>query len=400
MNKNSFSAVAQLIGLPTGVIKRMLSGAYQIESAASKDGRTEAFMRDFCSWMEQCVRKNNSDCVCIIIGMPSPGSFPQTALNELNSFVGKCNGVKQFYWGLSHDPNVSSMDITGIMNLNYAQPLDLQQQTNIIQSKCKHDILSAMMKGTTPSEVDMLYAAKWLEYNYASDGIMYKGVFELNDYLDWRRLEEGNESQQWLNSKVRPLIMTRKQNLRDGNAWDNRGNAMRKRETDKNAKLGYACLDTERFDRRVAFTVHGIMSMLHNPLHAMQVHGTFAEKDVLKSVDSYPYACINRNKLGDSDETTKAISDRYTIEQIELLKPNLIVCCDKKGGQNSMIALLNENGYDFHQTTVDPDLWVDDKRHILAIDSYTPSVYETDATFYNENVNKLNKFITVYPNFF
>lgn len=400
MRKTIFSAGAQLIGLPAGVITRMLSGAYQIESAACKDGRTEPFMREFFSWMEKCVRKNNSDCVCIIIGVSSPGSFPQAALNELNSFVSNCNGVKQFYWGLCHDPNVSHMDITGIINLNYAEPLDLQQQTNIIHSKCKRNILSAMMKGATPSEADMLYAAKWLEDNYASDGIMYKGAFELNDYLDWRRLEDGKESQQWLNSKVRPLIMTREPNLRDGSAWDFRGNAMRKRETDKNANLGYACLATGRFDRRVALTVHCIMSMLHNPLHTMQVYGTFVEKDVLKSVDSYPYACINRNKLGDSDEITKAISDRYSIEQIELLKPNLIVCCDKKGGQNSMIDLLNENGYDFHQTSVDPDLWVDVKRHILAIDSYTPSVYETDATFYNENVNKLHKFITTYPNFF
>ena len=403
MRKTFFSAGAQLIGLPTGVIKRMLSGAYQIESAACKDGRTEAFMRDFCSWMEQCVRKNNSDCVCIIVGVSSPGSFPQAALDELKSFVGKCNGVKQFYWGLSHDPNVSSMDITGIMNLNYAQPLDLQQQTNIIHSKCKRDILSAMMKSTTPSEVDMLYAAKWLEDNYASDGIMYKGVFELNDYLDWRRLEEGNESQQWQNSNVRLMVVTKSQPLNNGPAWDMRANSIRKKEKDEYAKLENSCLDTIPFNKSIAFVVYGIMSMLLDPQNTMPNYGSFTTEDVLKGVDLFPYAWINRSKLGTNGtlaswtEEHRFDYDSYTIEQIRILNPKVIVCCGRENRKNSMIEILNANGFHFRQTVKVPEIWVEDEKHMLAIDSALPFVSVED--FYDGCVVKLHDFIMFYPIF-
>lgn len=230
------------------------------------------------------------------------------------------------------------------------------------------------------------------EFNFAPDGIMFRG-----DFVDYEggttRLpsDDGRENDAWEDASPRILFLTKDQNSGGDDAWDARGETI---------NFSYA------FYRNLSYQLYGLV----NTTDISKANFEFSYDDAADAYNNYPFARINVKKEAGSNSinnsTLRSYLERdaeFIIRQIENLNPDIIVCCGysesiEESG-NLILNFLNHNGFNFVKATDDNWMYYDEKRNVLAINDWHLSVRTSPETIYTQMINAYFDFLQHHPDF-
>ena len=244
---------------------------------------------------------------------------------------------------------------------------------------------------------------------FAEDGIMFRGEFDHNG-ANWLRKEsEGGskENDLWANAPLRILYLTKDQPSFDDGAWDVREECYHNpNKSIEEYKLRRKCT----FHRNLVYSLYGYYCSIHGKKTPFEeVCSPSLESEVLRVSDEFPFARINCKKLvGGNNCTQKKLDEalKYDEEllkrQIISLDADLIICCGNKNKRNAILDMLNRIGYDFPSSPEDDDcydIYYDDKKQVVAIDSYHLSFPYGDANHYRDLVLTWQAFLEKHPGF-
>lgn len=226
-------------------------------------------------------------------------------------------------------------------------------------------------------------AAERGDGDVSSDGIYYKGHLYKYDPASqiWRR--SGDEDNQWYNAKRRILFVSKELNEKD-NAYDLRGIDLIHKYDET---ISFGC----RFNNNVLRITTGISTISKDGYDSYK---KVNDIDYVNSIwENTAVARINLKKHsgGPTTDLNKLFKDveiykDLILRQLNLLMPNIIVCC---GGSSKIMKFiieefLNEKPSDLKSET---DNWIyySPNKDIWVIDSYhmNPFGNSTDEDLYN-----------------
>lgn len=242
--------------------------------------------------------------------------------------------------------------------------------------------LNKLIMGTINSQLDALFE-KWSKVRmpFVYDGILYK------------RDNSINIEKEWLSSNRRVLFL-----LKDQNQFGKHENDDARRwilDSDKTANI------KQRFIHKIANLVYGYSNITqNNPIP----YESLNNEEVKACFNVIPFALMECKKQpGGSRVTDKVLSDcmendkDFIVEEIEILNPNIIVCC---GGVqfDFMINLFGKDnliGYGYGN-----DLWKNlmysRKHNLVILYAGHPSSrgkYSSYYDYYENNMHNFREFL-------
>lgn len=243
---------------------------------------------------------------------------------------------------------------------------------------------------------------KYGEYNFAPDGIMYRG--DVIGYGDGtgveREPDEHNlENINWINAPLRILFLTKDQNSAGEDAWDVR------------TEIGRKSVDAESipylFSRNLMYQLYGLVKTTPN----FKPDYTFSNKEAINLYDTFPIARINVKKEGGASSVCNSTL-RYYLErdadfigrQIDNLDADITVCCgfseSVEESGNLLLNFLNHHIYNFIQIENNPWMYYDAERNKLAINNWHLSYRNIGSEkIYNEMIDAYYQFLQIHPEF-
>ena len=246
-------------------------------------------------------------------------------------------------------------------------------------------------------------------YEFAEDGLMFRGAI-VSDGANWRHEPSGTENELWSKCPIRILYLTKEQNggdieSGDYGAWDVRADAYHDpySEPAENKLFNYR----GGFNKNLVYSLYGLFKA--TPDHYIEFEDV-NEEDAVHYSDIIPYARINCKKIpGGSNCDEDALADAMKefgsllIEQINNLDADVFVCCGNKYKKNAILDFLNNNGYNFKEPEDNEsyDIWYDEEKNKIAIDSYHLSYYSyARKSMYEDIVWTYHNFLRKHPSFY
>lgn len=233
------------------------------------------------------------------------------------------------------------------------------------------------------------------EFNFAPDGIMYRG--DICDYGTWkeRNPSEFNKKENisWTDAPLRILFLTKDQNAGAEEAWDVRG------------EIGNLSV---LFHRNLMYLLYGLIMTKCG----VKADYNFTNEEALNVYNTYPFARINAKKEAGcssvSNDTLRYYLERdhqFLKKQILNLSPDIIVCCGySKNVEDSGNLLLNflNNHCGLHLERQDENNWLyyDESQNIVAIDNFHLSYcgYSSED-MYSGAIGAYSDFVNAHPTF-
>lgn len=217
---------------------------------------------------------------------------------------------------------------------------------------------------------------------FVKDGLLFKGRIEYENGF-WTRYP-GDESNNWHNSKVRILVLTKDLN---GDPWDIRSETGRK----NNCEKGYIKINT-RFYKNYMNLCSGIFELLNNnKLYTFKDIGL--NQKSRKTFEHMPLVRMNCKKQAGtssiSNSKLKKYLDKYKsfiIEQLDIYDANIILCC----GGSSIIKNFVAKEYIKDLELINYWIYYSRSTKKIIIDSYHFSYIYSHEQFYKDLMNSLN----------
>lgn len=235
------------------------------------------------------------------------------------------------------------------------------------------------------------------EFNFAPDGIMYRGEFERYEKGSERfESEKGIENKEWAKSSPRILFLTKDQNTRGDGAWDVRGETGRTFEESLKIRSS--------FHRSLMYQLYGIV----NTTPKRKAGSPENERTLIDLYDSYIHARINAKKEGGMASIKNPALVKYMnqykdllVEQIKNLDADIFICCgysdyvEKTG--NVILNFLNDNLYSFEKV----NNWIsyDKTKNKIAINTWHLSARYSYKDIYEEMTQAYYDFLVAHPDF-
>jgi hypothetical protein len=226
---------------------------------------------------------------------------------------------------------------------------------------------------------------------FCYDGLMYKG--EVSN-KQWNIKEKGDENELWYNAPKRVLFL-----LKDMN---NSGSTDEQdvREWHCHAHDGY--LNTIAY-KNMAYWLYGLLNIEANG-NAPKFDALTLEM-ITDFFDKTPFAYVNCKKEAGVSEigndilvTHIKLYKDYIKKEIEILAPDIIVCC---GGSSMLKNFVAENIYT-DLKKINNWVYYDTVHDKVVIDSYHPSYWQIEGgskTIYDDMMSAYKVFLDKYPNF-
>ena len=220
------------------------------------------------------------------------------------------------------------------------------------------------------------------------DGLMYRGEIK-NPY--WR--SSGNEDELWEKASKRVMFL-----MKDVNAGGD-GTDVDDDIRGRNFKDA-----TSRTYQNMSYWLYGLLKTIENG----QVPGfTFSDPEAKQFFDDTPVAYVNcKKEAGTSSVSNSTLNyyikrdKKFIIEEIEILNPDIIVCCAwTESGGNSIFEFIKENVYQDIEK-VNGWMYYSKEKNKLIINSYHPATTKSrDTDIYDNMMEDFKEFLDKYPNF-
>lgn len=246
---------------------------------------------------------------------------------------------------------------------------------------------------TYNEQLDELFRKWKKEFEFAHffhDGLMYRGEIKTeNPY--WRN--SGNEDELWEEAPKRVMFLMKDVNAGgDGLDIDNdiRGRIFR------NA--------SSRTYQNMVYWLYGLLKTMES---GQVPNFTFSDSEAKHFFDDTPVAYVNcKKEAGTSSVSNSTLNyyierdKKFIIEEIEILNPDIIVCCAwAESSGNPIFEFVGENVYqDIEQ--VNSWMYYSKEKKKLIIDSYHPATRKSnDTEIYNNMMADFKEFLDEYPDF-
>ncbi|HOI27581.1 MAG TPA: hypothetical protein PKZ15_09070 [Paludibacteraceae bacterium] len=236
--------------------------------------------------------------------------------------------------------------------------------------------------------------------SFSYDGIMFRGKISYNNYCQGRYYHEkgNNENELWENSNLKILYLTKDQNTKDGNAWDDREITYHKPWSNFE---DYELWCQYQFHRNIVRTLYGLVSTTPEKL---MTYEDIDDSEALKLSDEYPFAKINcKKEAGGASCPTSILVESMEMyssfleEQIKNLNANIIICCGNQNDDNEILNFLCKHGYNFKWNV--SSVWYDEEKNVIAIDAYHLSHRCSNKSYYDDVVGGYYNFLKNHPDF-
>jgi hypothetical protein len=220
------------------------------------------------------------------------------------------------------------------------------------------------------------------------DGLMYRGEIA-NPY--WRR--SGNENELWEKTSTRVMFL-----MKDVNAGEDG------KEVDDDIRGRIFRDTTKKIYRNMSYWLYGLLKTIENgkiPEYPISV------AEATQFFDDTPVAYVNcKKQAGASSVSCSKLKyyierdKKFIIEEIEILKPDIIICCAwTESTDNPILKFIKENLY---QDIKEVNKWMyySEDNNKLIIDSYHPSTTKSsNSDMYHNMMEAYKEFLTQYPGF-
>jgi hypothetical protein len=229
------------------------------------------------------------------------------------------------------------------------------------------------------------------EYNFADDGIMYRGKTKEFNYGTERFSDQKQENKMWNDAPLRILFLTKDQNAGGDDAWDVRG---------ETGKLSYA------FFRNLMYQLYGLV----NTKPGYKADYEFTNEQAIELYNSFPIARINAKKEAGvnsvSNNTLRFYLERdgeFLKKQILNLDADIIVCCGysehiEESG-NLLLNFLKRECYNNLDNKDDDWMYYDKEKNKLAINNWHFSARRSSEEWYDQLTKAYLRFLKKHPNF-
>jgi hypothetical protein len=216
--------------------------------------------------------------------------------------------------------------------------------------------------------------------SFCEDGLMYKYGHEKN-YVD----------KLWVKSQKRIMFFLKdaKEQSGDSRLWlyeegtDHRNN--------RNLK--------PKLMKVLAYWLYGFTTVKEGKIEELEA---ISHEQLVECFNQVPFAFVESKKQSGKPSISKTVLteyiDRYKdflIEQIDILNPNIIVCC----GEPQYKFVLNKIYIGSEQ--IDKNLFYNKAKQTLIFYSYHPSYYRREwkkpETFYKDLMSKYKLFLSMHP---
>ena len=261
---------------------------------------------------------------------------------------------------------------------------------------------------TTYKEREEELFARWIEAcivsdrinpeeDFAYDGLLFRGEYELIGGCCWERLP-GNETELWDNSRCRLLILTKDTTL-SGGMQDMRI------ETARRNHIGHQIATSPaRFYRNLSLWAYTLQAALRG--NEIVAYDQTPDWDTLREhYTSAPIARINcKKEIGSStisNATLRSHIERYgefLAEQVAMYDADIVLCCGGGGAIRSFI----ERHYLPDLERFSPAGWVyySPSTRKVVIDSYHPSYTgQSIEAMYTNMAEDLGRFLQQHPEY-
>jgi len=230
------------------------------------------------------------------------------------------------------------------------------------------------------------------EYNFAYDGIMYRGQIGEIDNGTERYSDKKQENKMWNEAPLRVLFLTKDQNAGGYDAWDVRG---------ETGNLSYA------FFRNLMYQLYGLV----NTKPGCKADYKFTNEQAIELYNTFPIARINAKKQAGTSSVTNATlsyyidrDKKYLKEQILNLDADIFVCCGYSNyiedSGNLLLNFLNkECNYNLVKQPGDDWIYYDEKHNKIAINNWHLSARKSSEKWFNQLIDAYSRFIEANPNF-
>jgi hypothetical protein len=226
---------------------------------------------------------------------------------------------------------------------------------------------------------------------FCADGLLYRGEeweVQGEDGKTYYGRSEGNEEELWINAPKRILFL-----LKDTNSNPDQDN--REFHPGKNGTLNCHY-------RNLAYWLFGLLSFDEDN-DAPEFGQLDLWEDVYPVFDAKPFAIVNcKKESGGATLSNEVLWEHlstyndYIKEQIEILNPDIIVCC----GGSSLIKNYVEKSVYPNIKKVNNWIYCDEKNNKVVIDSYHPSYWQIPGgskTLYEGMMSACRDFLDKYP---
>lgn len=248
------------------------------------------------------------------------------------------------------------------------------------------------MKGVNFNEQLKVLFEKWTKESefthFFYDGLMNRGKIE---NPNWR--SSGNEDELWNNAPKRIMFL-----LKDVNAGGDGP------EDDDDIR-GRNFKDTNsRTYLNMSYWLFGILKTIE--MGEIPKY-TFSNSESTQFFDDTPVAYVNcKKEAGKSSVSHNTLVNyierdkKYIVEEIEILNPDIIVCCAWTEGSGNPIFDLVEKEIHKGIKKINGWMYYCEETNKLVINSYHPATTVCDdAYLFNEMMKAFKEFLDKYPNF-
>ena len=240
------------------------------------------------------------------------------------------------------------------------------------------------------------------EYNFAPDGIMFRGEKYNAESGNYSYHESSNnnteENRLWNEAPLRYLFLTKDQNCGEEDAWDVRTETARK---DINSTAIKAL-----FHRNLLYQLWGLT-------HTTKDKAATYDFSNAQAIDYYDCKCalarINVKKQGGNSVCSDELLcehlkkyKSYIVEQIQNLDADVMVCCGYSKSieltGNRILNFLNENGYKFEKE----NSWIyyDKQKNKIAVNDWHLSYRGVSSEeIFDDLTSAYQEFLKQHPSF-